>query len=265
MTPHLDPHARRALAALGALGATTLITATTATDAQAARPARTPLAPSFTFASARRAPTLIEALEARFERANPLAARAREERQDRRQSVGRYERRIDKMIAAGNRIARLPYLWGGGHGSFTSSGYDCSGSVSYVLHAAGLLLDTGGLEPTDELRHPGPRQAHHDLRQRRTRLDDDRRPPFRHDRAPGDRHPLVPLDPIDRRLRRRPSRRHLERSALGCAGFAELVDPASQALRLGPRDRDPDQLRARAEDQPARCTRSEAARQSTPP
>jgi hypothetical protein len=43
------------------------------------------------------------------------------------------------MIEAGTDIARLPYVWGGGHGSFTASGYDCSGSVSYVLHAAGLL------------------------------------------------------------------------------------------------------------------------------
>jgi peptidoglycan hydrolase-like protein with peptidoglycan-binding domain len=42
-------------------------------------------------------------------------------------------------IAAGDRIARLPYRYGGGHGSFHDSGYDCSGSVSYVLHAAGVL------------------------------------------------------------------------------------------------------------------------------
>jgi cell wall-associated NlpC family hydrolase len=46
---------------------------------------------------------------------------------------------IKKLIAAGNQIAHRPYVYGGGHASFTSSGYDCSGSVSYVLHAAGLL------------------------------------------------------------------------------------------------------------------------------
>ncbi|MBI4897922.1 MAG: hypothetical protein HY827_06105 [Actinobacteria bacterium] len=46
---------------------------------------------------------------------------------------------IKSAVAAGNRIAKTPYLWGGGHGSFDSSGYDCSGSVSYVLHAAGTL------------------------------------------------------------------------------------------------------------------------------
>ncbi len=42
-------------------------------------------------------------------------------------------------IEAGNAIHKRPYVWGGGHASFDSWGYDCSGSVSYVLHAAGLL------------------------------------------------------------------------------------------------------------------------------
>jgi peptidoglycan hydrolase-like protein with peptidoglycan-binding domain len=46
---------------------------------------------------------------------------------------------LSRMVAAGNQIATRPYVYGGGHGSFTSNGYDCSGSVSYVLHAAGLL------------------------------------------------------------------------------------------------------------------------------
>ncbi len=46
---------------------------------------------------------------------------------------------IKAAVAAGNRIARTPYIWGGGHGSFSDRGYDCSGSVSYVLHAAGVL------------------------------------------------------------------------------------------------------------------------------
>jgi hypothetical protein len=46
---------------------------------------------------------------------------------------------VVKAIAAGNRIIRKPYHYGGGHGSFESSGYDCSGSVSYALHGGGLL------------------------------------------------------------------------------------------------------------------------------
>ena len=42
-------------------------------------------------------------------------------------------------IAAGNRIASLPYRWGGGHARWEDTGYDCSGSVSYALHGGGLL------------------------------------------------------------------------------------------------------------------------------
>jgi peptidoglycan hydrolase-like protein with peptidoglycan-binding domain len=46
---------------------------------------------------------------------------------------------IGRVIAAGNEIATRPYVYGGGHGSFQSSGYDCSGSVSYALHGGGLI------------------------------------------------------------------------------------------------------------------------------
>jgi cell wall-associated NlpC family hydrolase len=42
-------------------------------------------------------------------------------------------------IAAANKIVGKPYKYGGGHGSWQDSGYDCSGSVSYALHGAGLL------------------------------------------------------------------------------------------------------------------------------
>ena len=54
---------------------------------------------------------------------------------------------IARVIAAANRIARHPYKWGGGHGRWQDSGYDCSGSVSYALHGGGLLdrpLDSSG-------------------------------------------------------------------------------------------------------------------------
>jgi cell wall-associated NlpC family hydrolase len=53
---------------------------------------------------------------------------------------------VKQIIAAGNAIATKPYKYGGGHARWNDSGYDCSGSVSYVLHAAGLLrtpLDSG--------------------------------------------------------------------------------------------------------------------------
>ena len=46
---------------------------------------------------------------------------------------------VQRAIWAGNRIRHKPYVFGGGHGAFIASGYDCSGSVSYVLHAAGLV------------------------------------------------------------------------------------------------------------------------------
>ena len=46
---------------------------------------------------------------------------------------------VQRAIWAGNKIRKKPYIWGGGHAAFKAAGYDCSGSVSYVLHAAGLL------------------------------------------------------------------------------------------------------------------------------
>ena len=46
---------------------------------------------------------------------------------------------VKHAIAAANRIAFRPYCYGGGHGSWASSCYDCSGSVSYALHGGGLL------------------------------------------------------------------------------------------------------------------------------
>jgi peptidoglycan hydrolase-like protein with peptidoglycan-binding domain len=46
---------------------------------------------------------------------------------------------VVRAVAAANRIAGLPYRYGGGHRSFHDTGYDCSGSVSYVLHATGQL------------------------------------------------------------------------------------------------------------------------------
>jgi hypothetical protein len=49
---------------------------------------------------------------------------------------------VQEVIAAGNEIARLPYVWGGGHMTYEDSGYDCSGSISYVFAAAHLLNQT---------------------------------------------------------------------------------------------------------------------------
>jgi cell wall-associated NlpC family hydrolase len=46
---------------------------------------------------------------------------------------------VQEIVWAGNQIIGLPYIFGGGHASFASSGYDCSGTVSFALHGASLL------------------------------------------------------------------------------------------------------------------------------
>ena len=46
---------------------------------------------------------------------------------------------VKQAIAAGNQLIGKPYVYGGGHASFISNGYDCSGTVSYALHGADLL------------------------------------------------------------------------------------------------------------------------------
>jgi Putative peptidoglycan binding domain len=46
---------------------------------------------------------------------------------------------VKAVIEAGNRIVDKPYKYGGGHGKWEDSGYDCSGSMSYALHGGGLL------------------------------------------------------------------------------------------------------------------------------
>jgi cell wall-associated NlpC family hydrolase len=48
---------------------------------------------------------------------------------------------VQKVVAGANAIADFPYVFGGGHGSFVDNAYDCSGSVSYALAAAGLLSE----------------------------------------------------------------------------------------------------------------------------
>ena len=48
---------------------------------------------------------------------------------------------VKAVIEAGNRIIDKPYKYGGGHGKWEDTGYDCSGSMSYALHGGGLLED----------------------------------------------------------------------------------------------------------------------------
>jgi hypothetical protein len=92
--------------------------------------------------------------------------RAEEYDQDQEQETGRIEQRGDRPTVSGSRavlrngvayapsrapqsvknaiwaantLRRKPYVWGGGHGTFNDRGYDCSGTVSFALHGAGLL------------------------------------------------------------------------------------------------------------------------------
>jgi cell wall-associated NlpC family hydrolase len=63
---------------------------------------------------------------------------------------------IKAAITAANEIVGRPYIWGGGHSSWYSRGYDCSGAVSYALGGGGFLvapLDSSRLESWGE---PGP-------------------------------------------------------------------------------------------------------------
>jgi hypothetical protein len=63
---------------------------------------------------------------------------------------------VRRMIEAGNVIARSPYLWGGGHGKWVDKGYDCSGSVSFVLASAGYLEAPLASGPLMSWGEPGP-------------------------------------------------------------------------------------------------------------
>jgi peptidoglycan hydrolase-like protein with peptidoglycan-binding domain len=63
---------------------------------------------------------------------------------------------VARVIAAANEIATRPYVYGGGHGSFTSEGYDCSGSVSYALHGGGLLSSPEDSSELESYGEPGP-------------------------------------------------------------------------------------------------------------
>jgi peptidoglycan hydrolase-like protein with peptidoglycan-binding domain len=69
---------------------------------------------------------------------------------------GESESVIARVIAAGDEIATRPYVWGGGHGSFESVGYDCSGSVSYALHGGGLLSSPEDSSALESYGEPGP-------------------------------------------------------------------------------------------------------------
>ena len=97
---------------------------------------------------------------------------------------------VVRIIKAGNEIATKPYTYGGGHGIWDDSGYDCSGSVSYALHGAGLLdvaLDSSGLAAFGQ---SGPGRWVVDHGQPRARLHGGSGRAVRHKLEQADRQPL---------------------------------------------------------------------------
>jgi peptidoglycan hydrolase-like protein with peptidoglycan-binding domain len=64
--------------------------------------------------------------------------------------------KVAAIVAGANRISSAPYLYGGGHASFAAPGYDCSGSVSYALHNAGLLSSPMSSSGFESYGKPGP-------------------------------------------------------------------------------------------------------------
>jgi peptidoglycan hydrolase-like protein with peptidoglycan-binding domain len=71
-------------------------------------------------------------------------------------STGESSGVVGRVIAAGDEIATRPYVYGGGHGSFQSAGYDCSGSVSYALHGGGLLSSPEDSSQLESYGEAGP-------------------------------------------------------------------------------------------------------------
>jgi peptidoglycan hydrolase-like protein with peptidoglycan-binding domain len=63
---------------------------------------------------------------------------------------------VQEVIAAANRIIHKPYVYGGGHGSWNDSGYDCSGAVSFALHGANLLSSPEDSSSLESYGSPGP-------------------------------------------------------------------------------------------------------------
>ena len=63
---------------------------------------------------------------------------------------------VEGAIGAANMISDLPYVWGGGHGSWYASGYDCSGAVSFALHGGGLLNQPQTSGSLESYGAPGP-------------------------------------------------------------------------------------------------------------
>jgi hypothetical protein len=63
---------------------------------------------------------------------------------------------VQAIVTAGNEVAHLPYVYGGGHGTWIDSAYDCSGSVSFALANAGFLSTQEDSGQLARFGKPGP-------------------------------------------------------------------------------------------------------------
>ena len=87
---------------------------------------------------------------------------------------------VQEVIWAGDRIRFKPYVYAGGHGRWNDVGYDCSGTVSYVLHAAGMLKVSMDSSQFETLGQAWRRSVDHGLHESGARVHRGRRNPTRH-------------------------------------------------------------------------------------
>ena len=141
---------------------------------------------------------------------------------------------VKDIIWAGDEIVGLPYIYGGGHASWHSPGYDCSGTVSYALHGADLLTAPEDSSELEGFGGHGIGRMGDRLREPRARVHGRRRAAPRHERR---RRPLQPAGPalataapVERRLHRPASRS--TSSAPATSRFARRVRSARAGSAL---------------------------------
>ncbi len=146
---------------------------------------------------------------------------------------------VQEIVWTANEIIGLPYIYGGGHASFVSPGYDCSGTVSFALHGASLLQHARGLLRIRKVRLARDRALGDGLLQPRPRLHGRRGAAARHERRRRPLQPagaaLAPAAPGQRRLRRAAPARALD-AASATLEVAGRIGPAAPRNRIGGSD-----------------------------
>ena len=148
--------------------------------------------------------------------------------------------RSSRSSGPANQIVGLPYIYGGGHASFISPGYDCSGTVSFALHGASLLSTPEDSSEFECFGSHGAGRWVDDLRQPRSRLHDGRRTAPGHELG---RRPFEPAGsalasaaPRKRRVRRSPPPRALARAVGYACGRRPVADRSPSGNAIGGSD-----------------------------